>query len=126
MTQSEIKKNILEGKRNNLAASLIYILLLKSGKYSFLPELLDVVGEDKMMELLELFAGVKFQFPSMDELKKHAKEVTVFFRVHKARPAHRGKVVKELAEEYFITDDMINIIYKKMAKLVQQDLQLNV
>lgn len=121
--KSKESMNLSESTKN-IAPSLIYILLLKSGKYSFLPELLDVVGEDKMMELLELFSGMQIKFPTIEEIRKHAKEVTVFFRLQKARPAHRATVVKQLAEEYFVEEDMINIIYKKMVKLVQQDLQV--
>lgn len=109
-----------------LKQQIIYIMLLKSGKYSFLPELLDIVGRDKMMELLQLFAGIEFKFPTMSEIEMHAKEVNVFFRIHKANKGQRSRVVKELVDEYYVDDDMINYIYKKMKRILQDELLIPV
>lgn len=107
-----------------LEAHIIYILLLRSGKHTFLPELLDVVGPEKMMELLQLFAGMQFKFPTTEEIERHAKEVTIFFRVHSASPQQRAAVIKDLADTYFVDEDTINLAYRKIASLIEQDLQL--
>ena len=109
---------------DQLETHIIYILLLRSGKYTFLPELLDVVGREKMVELLQLFAGMQFKFPATSEIEKYAKEVTIFFRVHRAMPKQRASVVKDLADEYFVDEDTINLAYRKIAHLIKQDLQL--
>jgi len=122
MRSNELTK--LSEPTTNLASSIVYIMLLRSGKYSFLPELLDVVGKDQMMDLLQMFAGMKMQFPTMEELQRYAKEVSIFFRLEKVKPQHRPSVVKDLSDEYFLEEDMINIIYKKIGKLVVNDLQI--
>ena len=109
-----------------LKEEIVDTMLLKSGKYSFLPELLDVVGSDKMMELLQLFAGLEFKFPPMAELQMYAKEVNVFFRINKANKGQRSRVVKDLVDEYYVDEDMINYIYKKMKRVLQDELLIPV
>jgi hypothetical protein len=107
-----------------LEAHIVSIMLLRSGKYSFLPELLDVVGREQMLSLLQMFAGLQIQFPSTSELERYAKEVSIFFRVHRAKPAQRSAIVKDLADVYLVDEDTVNAIYQKIRKLVEQDLQL--
>lgn len=107
-----------------LSQHIVYVLLLKSAKNSFLPELLDVVGEDKMMEMLQLFAGMKFQFPTIKDLERHAKDVNIFFRLHRTPAKRRPAVMKDLAHEYFVEEDDIQYLFKKMQKLVLQELHI--
>lgn len=109
---------------NQLEAHIIYILLLRSGKYTFLPELLDVVGQEKMMELLQLFSGMQFKFPETSEIERYAKEVTIFFRVHRATAKRRSIVIKDLADQYFVDEDTIRLAHHKISRLLEHDLQL--
>jgi hypothetical protein len=89
-----------------------------------LPELLDVVGKDKMLELLQLFAGIQFTFPSTSEIERYAKEVTIFFRVYRATEKKRTSVVRDLADYYMVDEDTIELAYKKISRLIEHDLQL--
>jgi len=118
-TKSEIHDTALKEQ-------IIYIMLLRSGKHSFLPELLDVVGKDKMMELLQLFSGLQISFPTMSELNLHAKEVNIFFRMHRATKAQQSRVVKDLTEEYYIDEDTVHYIYKKLKYLLEDELLISV
>lgn len=109
-----------------LAMQVVYILLLLTDKYNFLPELLDVVGREKMMELLQLFAGITIKFPTIQEIERYSKEVTIFFRVHRSTKEQRASVVKDLADYYLVTEDAINLVYNKVKHLVEEDLYIPV
>ena len=122
--ESKKSMKLFEQNISALEEQVIYILLLRSGKHTYLPELLDVVGQDKMMQLLQLFAGMKFQFPKTTELAKYAKEVTIFFRIRNSPKNQQHAVIRDIAEEYFIEECMIRVIYKKISQLVEQDLQI--
>jgi hypothetical protein len=105
---------------DSLQEQMFYFLMLRAGQYSLLPELLEVVGKERMLELLKLFAGNTLQFPSLNELSRYAKEVNIFFRIHKVRhnEHHRAAVVRDLADEYMVEENMINRIYQKVARIV--------
>jgi hypothetical protein len=108
---------------DRLQKRLVYYLMLRSGQYTLLPELLDVVGEEKMAELLKLFAGNTIQFPSVDELSKYAKEVNIYFRLQTIHNEHRrSNAVKELAGEYMIDESTVRRIYHKLAGIVSESL----
>jgi hypothetical protein len=102
---------------------LVYYMMLRSGQYTLLPELLDVVGEEKMSELLKLFAGNTLQFPTLDELNRYAKEVNIYFRLQRITNEHRrANAVKELAGEYMVDESTVRRIYHKVARIVSDSL----
>lgn len=110
--------------KEQLEAHIVYIMLLRSGRYTYLPELFDAVGKEKMLEVLQLFAGMQIKFPTMDEIKRYAKEVTIFFRINKVSEKQRASVVKDLADEYIVDEDTINLIYQQMSHLLKDELLL--
>lgn len=79
-----------------------------------------MVGKKTMLELLKLFAGNTLQFPSMNELNRYAKEVNIFFRLHRLKDNEhrRALAVRDLADEYMIDETVINKVYLKVAKIV--------
>jgi hypothetical protein len=104
---------------NNSVSSfrILHLLLLRSNKYSFLPELLDEVGEETMYKLLQIFAGIKIEFPSIKKLEQYAREITIYERLNKASNKNKAMVVNNLCEEYNIDNDTVWVIYRKVSVL---------
>ncbi len=111
---------------NGNQADLFYILLLYSGKYNYLPDLYDAVGKEETIKLLDIFAGVKVEFPSVEDLKKFAAEVDVYMRMKKASVKRRPSLVKDLADEYITSEDTIRNTYSRAAKVIEGDLGIEV
>lgn len=49
-----------------------------SGRFSFLPDLVEVVGVESASRLLHVFAGVSLRFPTMSQMLKHRKACDQF------------------------------------------------
>lgn len=90
-----------------------YVLLVRSGNYTFLPELYDIFGREATIDFLEIFAGCKLAVPKVEKLEKLAKEAVIYIRIEQSPRRRRFAVVKSLAEEYNTTEDRINKIYLK-------------
>ena len=113
---------------NGYAADVFYVLLLYSGQYEFLPELFDVLGRERTMQILEVFAGTTIKFPSIRRLKRLAAEVRIYLRVKNSskNPRHRAVVIHDLADEYQMTEESIRTIYERTSKLIEGDLGMEV
>lgn len=107
-------------KANNISSyRILQIMLLRSEKYSFLPELLDEVGEEAMYKLLNVFAGTKIEFPSVSKLERYAREITIYQRLNEVNSSKKSIIVNCLCEEYDIDNDTVWSIYRKIAKLAK-------
>jgi hypothetical protein len=95
-------------------------MLLRHDKYSFLPELLDEVGEELMTRLLDVFAGATIEFPSIKRLERYSREVCIYDRLNKTSKVSRSTVVNNLSDEYEIDNDTVWMIYHKIASLVEK------
>lgn len=101
-------------------SNLLYLLLLRTDQYSFLPELFEAVNEDTdaMAKLLHCFAGVTIAFPSINQLEKMIEEVRIFLRMRYAR--RRQETRDSICAEYSIHDATIDVVCKRMNKLVKE------
>jgi len=107
---------------NGYQTDLFYIILLYSGKYSYLPDLYDSVGKDTAIKLLDTFAGSTIEFPSITDIKKYTTEVEVYFRIQKVSKRRRPSLIKDLSLEFQTTEDTIRNIYERAAKIIEGDL----
>ena len=106
--------------------NLLYVLLLYSGKYDFLPDLYDTIGEEMTLKLLDVFAGSKIRFPSSEELKRLISEVRIYMRLKAAQKKHQPAIVRDIADELIITEATVRNIYSRVAKIVEKDLGMEV
>lgn len=104
---------------NNDHVSLFYVLLLQCGKYSFLPELYDMLGEEKTLQVLEVFAGKTIRFPLMSELTRIARDIAIYCRIAKVPENSSTPVVNDLATEYNMEAMTVRKVYSEMSKTVQ-------
>lgn len=107
-------------------ADLLYVLLLYSGKYTFLPDLYECLGREKMIEVMDIFAGSSISFPSAATLKKYARELSIYLRLKNVGPQRKKDMTKDLADEYMLDEQTIQDSYRKVEKIVEGDLGINV
>lgn len=113
---------------NGYALDVFYVMLLYSGKYEFLPELYDVLGKEKTLQLMDIFSGTSVKFPSTQEIKSISTEVAIYVRLKRANTSTRRKnmLIDELSSEYSIHPDTVRNIYDRVSKVVEDDLQFKV
>lgn len=107
-------------------ADIFYVLLLCSGQYDFLPELYDVLGREKTVQLLDIFAGTTVKFPPEKELERLAAEVRIFIRIKQAGEKQRLNVIKDLADQYGLTEEVVKQVYDKTASMIEDKLGMEV
>lgn len=59
-------------------ADLFLALLLRDGTLTYLPELYEVFGPEKLVDFLDIFAGATFEVPSTEVLSKIARDISVY------------------------------------------------
>lgn len=97
-------------------SKLLYLLLLRSGQYTFLPDLFDAINEDNnmMIRLLSLFAGQKISFPTPDRIAKHVRDIKIFCRLCNLRGRNFTSVASELSSEFGLSDSEVHRRYNIM------------
>ena len=108
------------------SAGVFYVLLMYSGQYDFLPELYEVLGQDQTIQLLDIFAGVTIKFPAEKVLERLAAEVTIYLRIKQASSRKRPEVIKDLADQYLLDEDIIRTIYDKTSAIIEDKLGMEV
>ena len=111
---------------NNRRVSLVYVLLLCSGKHSYLPELYDIFGEDKTMEMLEVFAGTTIKFPGLLELKTLARNVVIYLTLRKlpSKWGEKSTAIEELSSTYGMDPAVLMQRYDETKRLIEKELKL--
>lgn len=112
--------------KEQFQSKLLYLLLMRNEKYSFLLELLEEVGDETMGRLLQIFSGSTIQFPSMLELERLAKQITIYYRIRCAPKSQQASIVKLLSDEYLLDEHMVLRHYHSMVQLVEKDLKLRI
>lgn len=77
-------------------------------KFSFIPDIIDIVGKDKALLLVNVFAGVTIKFPSATQARKLTTYAGVFDEIAKNPTPHTVKAVatrlrtsESQVQEYF-------------------------
>ncbi len=99
-----------------------YVLLVSSGRYTFLPELYDIFGREATINFLEIFSGCTLKVPSVQKLEKLARDVTVYTRIERAPGNQKSAIVKALATDYELTEDRIRSLYAKTKVKLEDEL----
>jgi hypothetical protein len=105
-----------------LESKLLYILLLRSGQYNFLPDLFDAIDENTevMTRLLDSFAGTTITFPSTEKIEQYAKEITVYARMKFCKPPDRWSLAEQLAREYTTSGERILQIRDRIGRVLDE------
>jgi len=86
-----------------LSVKAVYLLLLQYDKYSYLPEIFDLVGESAMVKLLDRFAGLQIKFPTEGEILDVVRCLKIYSRLSKIQAGKRAPVIDELASDLDMT-----------------------
>lgn len=111
MSKSFLGINNFSGRDSDV----LYILMLLSGKYNFLPELYDVLGYEMTLKVLDIFAGTEIKFPSEKEFARLARDVSVYSRLSSVTPSMKESVVNQISLEYNISVSSVNDIYESVS-----------
>jgi hypothetical protein len=109
-------------KGQSLSVKAVYLLLIQYDKYSFLPELYDIIGEAAMTKLLERFAGQSIKFPSEAELLDIVRKLKIYSRLYKVQPGRRRPVIEELASDLDMTPESVQVSFTKTKKELEDRL----
>lgn len=98
---------------------ILYSLLYQNDKYSLLPELIDICGEEVATTLIDRFAGMTLTFPSYNELKLIARDVAIYFRLVRIPSGLAAPIVDDMASEYGVDTDVIRNSYERTKKTLR-------
>jgi hypothetical protein len=103
-------------------SKLLYLLLLRSGKYTFLPDLFDAIGEDNdmMIRLLSMFAGQRITFPTPDQIAIHTRDITIFHRLYNLAGRTLATAAEELSADYGMEGDEVKRRYRIMREIANE------
>lgn len=99
--------------------SIVKLALLRNRKFSLLPEIYEIFGEEATIKFLDLFSGQTIKVPSARELEKIFREVTVYIRLNSASSEDFPKIVEELSAEYLLDERMIIQSYEIIKSVVE-------
>lgn len=101
----------------------MYWILLRSGKYDFLPELFEILDEDvdKMSKVLTMFSGVTISFPTLDTLEKYNTEIKIYARMRSIRRRDGSFIgIGGLESEFDMDRAEIHRIYKRVGGFLNE------
>jgi hypothetical protein len=90
---------------------LLQLALVDSAFDTMLPELLRVIGRDKIIEFLALFEGCRIDVPDLSRLTDAARNASVFRRLES------GELPCDVAVELDLTEDEVSKIFERMSAL---------
>ena len=76
----------------------LFLALVNNDAFSSLPEMLEILGQQKFMEFVEIFGGLTITIPNMETLRQSLRDLTIH-----ERNVTDGVSVSILAEEYDLT-----------------------
>jgi hypothetical protein len=102
-------------------SKILYLLLLRSGKYSFLPDLFDAIGEDNdmMVRLLSMFAGQRITFPTVNLIAAYTRDIRIYYRLTGLTGRGLAAAIEELSAEYSIDEWSIRHKFRKMRGIAE-------
>jgi len=117
-----MKKMMILDRNLDKYVDLLVLLLIKTDKYSMLPELLEVFGGDKLGQFLSIFEGCTIRVPSIQELKGSLRDIDIYVSLNKSiLPEEKSR----LASKYDVSVDMIEKIFAYMTDLVSGEFKMS-
>ena len=95
---------------------LLKLSLLRCDKFSVIPLLHEIFGEDSFYRFLEMFAGVSFHVPSLRELEASVRDVNIYKSFCLGGDA--TEITRHIAQEYDLSEAEVCRIKIEMESLV--------
>jgi len=106
-------KSVLKDLRGR-EVDAFYMLLVSSGKYTFLPELHDIFGKEATIKFLDVFAGCTVKVPKVETIEKLARDAEIYIRIEQAPYSQQASIISELSLANDITHDRVRTIYARI------------
>lgn len=98
-------------------SDVLLVLLMAEEKFTFLPELCKVFGEESLFKFLDIFAGVTFNVPAKEKLLKAFRDIHIWYQL-----SNRGSAsVSELSELYSLEKSTIYSIYSNVESILKRN-----
>lgn len=81
----------------------LYAVLVASDEMQFFPEMLEIFGEESVVQFLDIFAGQTIVVPPRDVLEAKIRDVTMWGSWLRGGEA----AIPKLSQEYNLTEDMV-------------------
>ncbi len=117
-------------KLSNRVMDLFQISVLEAFEMTHLPEMLEVLGRDKFIALLNVFEGTKkmscphcgheVRWPPMDDFLEVLRDIEIYTKISAAAKGSKSRVVRELAGEYNITLGKIRSAHARMERRMKR------
>lgn len=86
-------------------------LILYTYQSSLVPEIFDLLGEEKAIEFLRIFGGLKIDVPKYQEITELARSLDIYETLN---VIHTQETTFQLAERYKIPYQLVQNIYRSM------------
>ena len=100
-------------KVSNRPMDLFRIAVHEAFEMTHLPEMLEVLGQEKFTEMMGIFEGTTvlncpgcsrpLKWPPMEDFRAVVRDVDVYIRIKATPQGSKARVVSNLAQEYNIT-----------------------
>lgn len=84
---------------------------------TLLPELVDVLGFEQTVKIMDIFGGKQIYIPSINEIKIVLRDYRIFKALHGLQFSQLDMVVSNLAETHGLSNAEILEIYSKEASI---------
>jgi len=88
-----------------------FSLLLGSARETLLPDILEVVGHERLLKFLDIFAGMSITVPSRDVLIQFVRDADIYVRF-------RPDTAPALAKEHGLEVEQVREIYRRSKAVI--------
>ena len=94
----------------------LYAVLVASDEMQFFPEMLEIFGEESVVQFLDIFAGQTIVVPPRDVLELKIRDVTMWLAW-----SRRGeKAIPELAKDHSLSEAVVRERISGIAECLKQ------
>ncbi len=95
------------------------VMILRFGE-TVLPEIFDIFGREHFLRFLDIFQGQTIQVPASADLLRAFRDVRVYSRLSKVSGVKQACLVRELAEEYELSQGEVRAVYYEVEEALSK------
>lgn len=118
LTKTELKEVLSLSSREFSGIDPLEATIHLTSKYSFLPEIYDIFGKEKVLLFLEKFGGKSIKVPTLDSIEDSLMSL-VFWDVIRRKGQHLDRA-KNLANRYNMSEAQVMEKYRAVSKLLKE------
>ncbi len=125
MTKIRVSPISIEKILSDKHLSALRVSLLMTGKFGFLPELMDLIGKENFLKVFIVLAGTTVRFPTPEEMVLAVRDVDIWVQLEGVDENIFPVTVKRLAETYELNHkeiiDLFNQTKAKLSEYIPQE-----